>query len=40
MGKSFANSLGYPTKEIQQVTEKDLESGCFSNKSMGLRDST
>lgn len=37
MGKSFANSLGYPTKEIQQVTEKDLESGCFLvTRSMGF----
>lgn len=29
MGKSFAEGLGYPTKEIQKVTEKDLELGCF-----------
>ena len=29
MGKSFAEGLGYPTKEIQKVSEKDLELGCF-----------
>lgn len=37
MGKSFANSLGYPTKEIQKVNENDLDNGCFLiTRSMGF----